>query len=209
MITIFFSYLWNFFIYCFSFLFAQINIIAVPQYQQLPIIKQVIQQQELDSKIVTSHRSGCMRHVQGVRRKAKMDQWGSFMPKKVKNSIARAMGYSSYEVEFVNILKRFFNKKSNYQQWINHVGSSQENVDYINKVLEEFNTLSHKSERALIQLFHKHWNSLLGLPNSINDKSVKRLCEVAIKRTPFNVYMKRMANNFFIMYWTKDHLRIF
>lgn len=206
MITILFSYLWNFFIYCFGFLFAQTTIVAFPQ-QQFSVSKQILQQ-KLDERIVASHRSGCMRHVQGVRRKAKMDTWGSFMPKKVKHSIARAMGYSSYEVEFVNILKRFFNKKSNYQRWVNTVGSVQD-IEYINKVLQEFATLPHKSEGALIQLFHKHWNSLLGLPNNINEKSVKRLCETATKRTPFSIYMKRMTNNFFIMYWAKDHLRMF
>ncbi len=208
MIPIFFSYLWNIVIYCFGFLFAQTDIIAATQQQrQLPVTKHVQhQQQELDENIIASYHPGCARHVESVRRKAKMDKWGSFMPKRVRYSIARTMGYSQYEVDFVNILKRFFNKKSNYKRWINNVGSQDGDIAYINKVLKEFYALPNQSERALIKLFHKHWNILLGLSVNAN---VKTLCEAANKRTSFNVYMKQMSRNFFIMYWVKDHLRMF
>lgn len=161
----------------------------------------------LANRMVTDTRNVLNSIRSAVIKKEKEDktalQWA---PEALRKMAMKVKGLSDHAISSADVAIPFFLVK-NADQCLDNIGSTAEDIAYLQSVFSEFYGSGQRTEYRLITILHSHMMAELGFSMTLKEfkktlkKTNKKNFPVALSDRQFNAYCRCVARGLYAVYW--------
>lgn len=130
-------------------------------------------------------------------------QWA---PEALRKMAMKVKGLSDQTISSADVAMPFFLVKK-ADQCLDSIGSTEEDIAYLQSVFSEFYNSGARTEYRLITILHSHMMAKLGFSMTLKEfkkmlkKTNKKHFPVALSASQFDIYCRCVARGLYAVYW--------